>query len=814
MKTGSKYIKRFPVILLLVLDVMIFTMPAANAYIDPSVTTYAIQAIAGVIVASGAFFAAYGRRVKRILNRAFGLDEMNAKTREPDVEILDPELKAELADRLSGTTEEKQPAAEEQKTPKHWLRRTILSLICGLTFAMTLVLRPIISFYLANEGEFWFSLKTVIGCVMLIFAGVAAAAGIIHFVLPDRKKISLRLIFASLIAAVTVCAFIQNHFMSSYLPLLTGDPIDWSKYTGWNVLSIVLWSGVLVLFIVLAVIRPGIMRIGAYCLMILLLCTETVNGTVDLATAKHENRKEDTYFSQQGLYETSTAGNIVVLISDTFEGTLMNEALEGYPELRDRLSDCTYYDNTTGISVMTYFSYAKLMTGVDFPNGKNAAQGIVYCFDNQTTVDRVLNKGWDVSYYCGFSPTTGMEGKITNYCSEVLAPSGETSWNLALLLLRSTLFQSMPQPLKPELIVYTYEYTELKTEISDEDAPEPFVENDPVFFNNVRYDGLIPVEGKPRYMIVEMRGAHSPCFLNGAVEQIHYESDVPYEERRLNAARASLRILAEYLDQLKAAGTYDDTTVIMTADHGFNLRYYPVLLVKEAHRQEEGFTIDHTPFSLQEDYEDLITLLASGKTMKEAAKTLIPDSENRTRYAMDYRSVGGYATTTYRKSIVEIDGPAREESSYRIARDEFYMDDDFEGRCRLGNDFITNENVDDTVCVYGIAEGDVHGHSVLFDAFFDTKENRAIEWRGTIRNITDRPQKVIFSIDGEELETVELAVSDEAVPVTVSLPEKDAERWTLELTLPDAKLRINETETLEWNAYDSIRIPGAGFYAR
>ena len=37
----------------------------ASAYIDPSVTTYAIQAIAGVAVAAGAFFATYGRRMKK-----------------------------------------------------------------------------------------------------------------------------------------------------------------------------------------------------------------------------------------------------------------------------------------------------------------------------------------------------------------------------------------------------------------------------------------------------------------------------------------------------------------------------------------------------------------------------------------------------------------------------------------------------------------------------------------------------------------------------------------------------------------------------
>ena len=47
----------------------------ASAYIDPSVTTYAIQAIVGVAVAAGAFFATYGRRMKKGWMRTLDIDE-------------------------------------------------------------------------------------------------------------------------------------------------------------------------------------------------------------------------------------------------------------------------------------------------------------------------------------------------------------------------------------------------------------------------------------------------------------------------------------------------------------------------------------------------------------------------------------------------------------------------------------------------------------------------------------------------------------------------------------------------------------------
>ena len=59
----------------------------ASAYIDPSVTTYAIQAIAGVAVAAGAFFATYGRRMKKHWERMLDIDENEKKTTEAPLEI-------------------------------------------------------------------------------------------------------------------------------------------------------------------------------------------------------------------------------------------------------------------------------------------------------------------------------------------------------------------------------------------------------------------------------------------------------------------------------------------------------------------------------------------------------------------------------------------------------------------------------------------------------------------------------------------------------------------------------------------------------
>lgn len=57
-------------------------------YIDPSVMTYAIQAIAGIVIAVGAFIGIYFRKAKKKINKKMGIDENRNKEVESDEIII------------------------------------------------------------------------------------------------------------------------------------------------------------------------------------------------------------------------------------------------------------------------------------------------------------------------------------------------------------------------------------------------------------------------------------------------------------------------------------------------------------------------------------------------------------------------------------------------------------------------------------------------------------------------------------------------------------------------------------------------------
>ena len=79
----SKFIKIFSFVYFLIFGLLLLT-PNVHAYIDPSVMTYAIQAIAGIAIAIGAAVGIYFRKAKKKINNKLGIDENKNKEVETD----------------------------------------------------------------------------------------------------------------------------------------------------------------------------------------------------------------------------------------------------------------------------------------------------------------------------------------------------------------------------------------------------------------------------------------------------------------------------------------------------------------------------------------------------------------------------------------------------------------------------------------------------------------------------------------------------------------------------------------------------------
>lgn len=77
----------FKLVLFLVITVILGFPMTAEAYIDPSVTSYALQAIAGTVIALGVVIGVVWRRVKKGTAKVLKIDENSNKEVEEDVQL-------------------------------------------------------------------------------------------------------------------------------------------------------------------------------------------------------------------------------------------------------------------------------------------------------------------------------------------------------------------------------------------------------------------------------------------------------------------------------------------------------------------------------------------------------------------------------------------------------------------------------------------------------------------------------------------------------------------------------------------------------
>ena len=90
---GNRF-EKVAVISLLWVGSMLFFGVNGKAYIDPSVTSYIIQAVAGIVIAVGAFVGIYFRKIKKKATEKLGIDENRNKEVETD-EVMKKNEQAE-----------------------------------------------------------------------------------------------------------------------------------------------------------------------------------------------------------------------------------------------------------------------------------------------------------------------------------------------------------------------------------------------------------------------------------------------------------------------------------------------------------------------------------------------------------------------------------------------------------------------------------------------------------------------------------------------------------------------------------------------
>lgn len=473
---------------------------------------------------------------------------------------------------------------------------------CAVSFLFC-VFAPL-DLYFQNKEEFWFDVYTLLPVVLLMFFVFALAGSLLLAVLFYVNQRCYQCVWIAGFV-LFLCSYIQGSFLTGNLPPLDGTEFNWADYAAGRTESAVLWCIFLALTIGLFIRLPvkrfyslaKLACAGIVSMLLITLCMECIikDGLQD---------KPDIVVTTKDQFQMSRDKNFIIFVLDSADAGIFTEVLKSNPWYQDVFSDFTYYPDTVGAYSFTSRSVPYILSGEWFENKEPFEEYEENVYKNSRLFAGLEHRGYQSGIYKTSVPVTDRSicrfENILEYDLKV-----RSYLEFAGLELKLAGFKYAPFALKQFCVVTTEDFNDMR----EDDLPYPLVQSDNrAFYDSVR-SGTVTYTDEKCFKYIHIQGAHVPFVYDRNVETIENGT---YEQN----LQAGITIASAYLNKLKEAGVYDNSAIIIMADHGFapgtDGRQDPLLLVKgigEKHKMQYS----DAPISF-EDLQTAYERLMDGKT--------------------------------------------------------------------------------------------------------------------------------------------------------------------------------------------------------
>lgn len=444
-----------------------------------------------------------------------------------------------------------------------WMPCLLLSVILGLCGPIQL--------YLMNMSELWFSIGDIGWICLLCGAMLFAILSGIGLLLPD----GIVDYYIAVLFGISIGLYIQGNFVPTDYGVLDGREIHWDDYWLTSIWNTLLWLACIVIPVVLQKVKPKITKQILNFASGIILAMQVVTIGLLLVTNDFGVKKTTGYVSDQGINTVSSQENVVVFILDAFDQDYFDDIRTTDPDFLSPLDGFTYFDNVTGMYPTTKGALPYILTGQIYQNEQPYENYIEEAYRKTGYYDDLISDGYDIGIYTSNVFMSSYAGEyFINYVNGKTQVSSYSG--LAKTLYNFVCFRYFPHILKEKFWFYSGAFDEWKG-TSETSGINVFTEDNFSFYDKLKNDGLQVVDDTKCYRFIHLYGVHPPYYMDENIEEITDGSATA-----IDAARGSLRIVYEYLDQLKEQGIYDDSTIIVMADHGAGtgLPTNPLFIVK------------------------------------------------------------------------------------------------------------------------------------------------------------------------------------------------------------------------------------------
>ena len=619
-------------------------MRPVHAYIDPSVMTYAIQAVAGIAIALGTVVGIYWRKILKIVRRIFGIRKVKSKNLETnDLVFNDDKNNCKITpatyskEEVQILTKRKLIVGSGSKTEivkeekgklniKGRLIALILELLPGvlLSAALSFMLcyyAPL-EMYMNNQDEFWFDyniLSIEISKMTIILFGIMILLVLCIYLI--NKRVYRGVLVAGLVSLVVL--YIHGNYYCSVLPAMDGTEINWENYLYQIRNSIIIC--LIVMFVVLLLFRilkhkkfyyfADFICILIVCMLSVLLfdITNRTNGKVE--------KQYDYMISTMNEFDYSETSNFIIFVVDAYDAETFMSLLDLHPEYSEIFDGFSLYPDTVSAYPFTSRSIPFILSGQWYENQTDFKEFEAQAVNQSLLLNTLVQQQYRLDMYEDeFLFDTDM-GRYSNSVST--EPMIDDAEQFRKDILTMSLYKYSPYFWKKNFEV---DVTAVNSNIRTVDNIELFSMNNLQFFEKVNEQSITTTNQKV-FKFIHLEGAHVPFNYD---ENMNVIESGTYEQKEM----AVVTLLDQYFKKLKQSGVYDNSTIVIMGDHGYDptgesieRRCNALMMIKSA-GESGSLVINDTPVSY-DDLQGMYQNLLNGNSGENAFEGLAEDNSER-----------------------------------------------------------------------------------------------------------------------------------------------------------------------------------------
>ena len=456
-----------------------------------------------------------------------------------------------------------------------------------------------IEIYLTNASNFWFSIGNFLIINIMLFIVLSLFLTILCLLLKNKSTI------LGLIYGLFLAIYVQGNWIFTEYGQMDGTAIDWSSYGALSIFNGMLWIAIIVCPIILVLAHRGRYKNIVKYVSLGIIAMQCIT-LITLGFTTDASKNQDYYVARdEEMFHLSGEKNIIVMIFDAFQSSYFKQTVADLPNFEEDFEDFVFFDNAVGTSLFTQESCATILTGNQFVPELPFPENVDRAYEESKFLPELKQRDYDIRYYIYSQMVSpSMNEVIGNLLNE--KRSIDFSFTYSKMMSKITAFRYMPHFAKRFFWFSYVDIDALKQHDESGERPDEFVASDPAFNRSI-LDGEISAENpKKAYRVYYLKGVHPPYDMDAKAEHVEYHDekafkvdtvkDIHDNDMMYQQAVGSIQIMKNLIKSLKEKGVYDQTDIIIAADHGWEFRNNPLLLIK-TEKTKGDFRISHAPVS-------------------------------------------------------------------------------------------------------------------------------------------------------------------------------------------------------------------------